>query len=55
MSIILVDQFEGVTVLMSRMVVGGGASTNMDCDDLLLLFFDLKTSDQLIIDTFLVP
>jgi len=40
---------------MSRMVVGGGASTNMDCDELMLVFFDLRAFDQLIIDTSLVP
>ena len=44
MSNILVDQFEGVTVLMSRMAEGGGASTNMGRDELLLLSFDLKAS-----------
>ena len=55
MSNILVDQFEGVTVLMSHMVVGGGASTNMDCDELLLVFFDLRVFDQLIIDTSQIP
>jgi len=38
---------EGVTVLMSRMVVGGGEdSTNMDCDELLLLPIDLKASSK---------
>jgi uncharacterized tellurite resistance protein B-like protein len=29
---------------MSRMVVGGGSSTNKDCDELLLLSYDLKAS-----------
>jgi hypothetical protein len=35
---------ERVTVLMSRMVAGGGSSTNMDCNELLLLSFELRAS-----------
>jgi hypothetical protein len=37
---------ERVTVLMSRMVAGEECSTNMDCDELLLLSFDLRASGK---------
>ncbi len=32
---------------MSRMVVGGGSSTNSDCDELLLLFFWLESITEI--------